>query len=103
MQGYSQVIGFYKFAPMAIFFSATGIKIMGLDFVPGCCYLLGDGSNISRCYNDFFFAVVFLFVRFYKIKLCTDYFPVFSCIIVDKDLIKNSLPPVITPIRFFLI
>src|SRR5688572_14527711 len=98
-----QVIRFYKFTPVAIFFAAAGIKVTGLYFVPGGCDLLCNGGDICRSDDDFFFAIIFLFVGLYKIKLSTDHFPVFSGIIVNKDLIKNSLPPVITAIGFFLI
>src|SRR5688572_11482188 len=103
MQSYCQVISFYKFAPVAIFFATTGIKVTGLYFVPGGCYLFCNGGDICRSDDDFFFAIIFLFVGLNKIKLSTDDLPVFCCIIIYKDFIKNSLPPVITAIGFFLI
>jgi len=87
---------------VAIGFTTANIKFPVLYLLPYHHYLLCYGFDISGVYNQFFFPVVFLFIRFNKIKFSTDDLPAFLFIIINKDLIKNTLPPIIAAVWFFV-
>src|ERR1700730_4406352 len=102
VQGNGQVICFYKVAPMAIFFSATGIEIMVLDLLPCGCDLPGNRFNILWTNDDLFLLVDFPFVRLCKIEFSAYRLPA-SFSMIHEDFIKYSLPPVISSIRLLVI
>src|SRR6478735_7744688 len=87
---------------MAIWFAAANIKFPILDLLPYHQYLLSYGLDICGVNNQFFFPVIFLFIRFNKIKFSADNLPAFLFIIINKNFIKNTLPPVITTIWVFI-
>ena len=70
-----QFIGFNKIAPVAIFLTASGIKIMILNLCPGIGDLAGDDGFIFRRDIYFLFAIFFFLIGLNKIKFRTDYLP----------------------------
>src|SRR5690606_42151747 len=66
------------------------LKFPVLYLFPGGCDLLCYGGNVGRCNNYLFLAVVFLFIRFYKIKLSTYGLPVFLLIMRSEEHTLNS-------------
>ncbi len=87
---------------MAIFFTAARIKIMILYLFPNSFDLLTNRINIALCNKNFFLSVTLFFVRFDKIKFSAYHFPSFFLIIINQDLVKHSLSPIITSIRIFI-
>src|SRR4051794_17174152 len=98
MQSNGKIICLNKIAPVTIFFTAAGIKIMFLNFLPNYTDLLFNCSNIFGLYHHFSFLVIFLFIRFNKIKLGAYNIPLLCFVIIDKNFIEHSLPPVIATI-----
>src|SRR5436190_19463752 len=102
MQCNCKIICFYKIAPVAIFFATTCIKFPVLNFLPYCINLFFNRCDVLRCYDYFSFFIIFLFIGLNKIKFSAHYLPFFMLIIINEYLIKYSLAPVITAIRFFI-
>ena len=87
---------------MAIVFSATNVKIMVLNFVPNRFDLLANEIDILLSNENFFFFVHLLLVSLYKIEFCTHYLPPRFFIVIDKNFVKYSMAPVITPERILV-
>ena len=90
MQYDGQIIGLYKIAPMAIFFTTASVEVMILNFVPNGFDLITDRVNIAWSNKDFFFPIDSLFIGLYKIKLAAYDFPPFLFIVVNKNFVKTN-------------
>src|SRR5689334_15063752 len=102
MQGNGEVVGLHKLAPVTIGFTTAGIEIMGLYLLPGFHDLLGNGGYVFGSYNHFYLLVILLFIGLDEIELCACYLPFFPVIVINEDLIKHSLAPVIATVRLFV-
>src|SRR5688572_29003634 len=101
MQCYMKLMVFYKIAPVAIRLSAAGVKIMILYPLPCFDDLLFHYFFMFRRHKYFFIIKFTLFIRLYKKKTDSRQFPAFTSLPVEKQFVKNSLPPIITAFGFF--
>src|SRR6476661_7299915 len=91
----------YKIAPSAIFL-LTAMKIPLLNALPGCSQLVFHNSNIlGRNVNFLFDEFAGIFIWLNKIKLAAHDIPILQLIIINKQFVKDSLPPVVTAILKF--
>lgn len=91
-----------EIAPLTILFAAAGIEFAVLNFFPGIRELIGNECHVFRTDLDALPIEFAGIIRLYEVEAGFQNIPVLVGQMIDQDLIKNGLPPVIPSLGLVL-